>query len=36
MTAVEEFLKDNPNVADQPYGAAMAGTLNKPFPCGGQ
>jgi hypothetical protein len=36
MTAVEEFLKDNPNMADQPYGAAMAETLSKAFPCGGQ
>jgi hypothetical protein len=36
MTAVEEFLKDNPNMADQPYGAAMAKTLSKAFPCGGQ
>jgi hypothetical protein len=33
MAAVEECLKDNPNMADQPYGAAMAGTLSKAFPC---
>ena len=36
MSALEGFLKDNPNVADQPYGAAMSGTLIKTFPCGSQ
>ena len=36
MSAFEEFLKDNPNMADQPYGAAIAGTLIKSFPCGAQ
>ena len=29
MSAFEEFLKDNPKMADQPYGAAIAGTLIK-------
>jgi hypothetical protein len=36
MGAFEEFLKDNPDMADQPYGAAMAGTLAKAFPCTAQ
>jgi hypothetical protein len=33
MSAFEGFLRDNPMLADQPYGAAMAGTLSKAFPC---
>lgn len=33
MGAFEEFLKDNPKMADEPYGAAMAETLSKVFPC---
>jgi Rap1a immunity proteins len=33
MRAFEEFLKDNPKMADHPYGPAMAGTLSKTFPC---
>jgi hypothetical protein len=36
MSAFEEFLRDNPKMADEPYGAAMAGTLSKSFPCGAQ
>jgi hypothetical protein len=36
MSAFEEFLRDNPTVADRPYGEAMAGTLKKAFPCNGQ
>jgi hypothetical protein len=36
MSAFEEFLRDNPKMADQPYGAAMAGTLSKAFPCSAQ
>ena len=36
MSAFEEFVRDNPALADQPYGAAMAGTLKKAFPCSGQ
>jgi len=34
MSAFEGFLKDNPNMGDQPYGAAMARTLITAFPCG--
>jgi hypothetical protein len=34
MTAFEAFLQDNPSLAEQPYGAAMAKTLVKAFPCG--
>jgi hypothetical protein len=34
MSSFEGFLKDNPNMADQPYGTAMASTLIKAFPCG--
>jgi hypothetical protein len=34
MSAFKGFPKDNPNIADQPYGAAMARTLIKTFPCG--
>jgi hypothetical protein len=33
MSAFEEFLRENPGMADKPYGAAMAGTLSKAFPC---
>jgi hypothetical protein len=36
MSAFEEFLRENPKMADQPYGAAMAGTLSKAFPCSAQ
>jgi len=36
MSAFEEFLKDNPKMADEPYGAVMAGTLIKAFPCSAQ
>jgi Rap1a immunity proteins len=36
MSAFEQFLRDNPNMADKPYGAAMAGTLSKAFPCNAQ
>jgi Rap1a immunity proteins len=36
MSAFEEFLRDNPKLADEPYGAAMAGTLSKAFPCGAE
>ena len=34
MSAFEDFLRDNPKMADESYGAAMAATLNKAFPCG--
>ena len=36
MSAFEQFLKDNPKMADEPYGAAMAGTLIQAFPCSAQ
>ena len=36
MSAFEQFLRENPKMADQPYGAAMAGTLSKAFPCSTQ
>jgi hypothetical protein len=36
MSAFEEFLRNNPKMADEPYGAAMAGMLSKAFPCGAQ
>ena len=36
MSAFEEFLKENPKMADEPYGASMARTLSKAFPCGAQ
>jgi hypothetical protein len=36
MSAFEVFLRDNPEMADEPYGAAMAGALRKAFPCGAQ
>jgi hypothetical protein len=32
----DQFLRDNPKIAHEPYGAAMAGTLSKAFPCGAQ
>jgi hypothetical protein len=31
MSAFEQFLRDNPKMADEPYGAAMAGTPSKSF-----
>jgi Rap1a immunity proteins len=33
MSAFEVFLKVNPTMANEPYGAAMAETLRKAFPC---
>ena len=33
MSAFWVFLRDNPKMADEPYGAAMATTLSKAFPC---
>jgi Rap1a immunity proteins len=36
MSAFEAFVRENPTLADQPYGAAMAETLKKTFPCNGQ
>jgi hypothetical protein len=34
MSAFEGFLRDNPTMANEPYGAAIAGTLKRAFPCG--
>jgi hypothetical protein len=36
MVAFEAFLGDHPQMAGQPYGAAMAATLSRAFPCAGQ
>jgi hypothetical protein len=36
MDAFEAFLRDHPEMAEKPYGAAMAATLSQSFPCGGQ
>ena len=36
MVAFEAFLVDHPQMAGQPYGAAMAATLSRAFPCAGQ
>jgi hypothetical protein len=33
MTALERFVDKNPNLADQPYGVAMAASLSRAFPC---
>jgi hypothetical protein len=35
MAAFEKFLRDNPDMADRPYGDAMAATLSRTFPCQG-
>jgi hypothetical protein len=34
MSAFEVFVRDNPALAERPYGEAMAGALRKEFPCG--
>jgi Rap1a immunity proteins len=36
MSAFENFLKDHPQMAGEPCGAAMAATLSRAFPCRGQ
>jgi hypothetical protein len=36
MSALERFVKDNPDLADQPYGVAMAASLSRAFPCAGK
>lgn len=36
MVAFEVFLGDHPLMAGQPYGAAMAATLSRAFPCAGR
>jgi hypothetical protein len=33
MSALEQFLRDNTKMADEPYGAAMAASLSRAFPC---
>jgi Rap1a immunity proteins len=33
MGAFEAFVRDNPALAERPYGATMAATLRKAFPC---
>ena len=35
MSALEQFLGDNPDMAEKPYGDAMAATLARTFPCQG-
>jgi hypothetical protein len=36
MSAFERFLKDNPKMAGESYGAAMAASLSQAFPCQAQ
>jgi hypothetical protein len=36
MSAFQRFLRDHPQMAGEPYGAAMAATLGWAFPCAGQ
>ncbi len=36
MSDFEAFVRDNPALAERPYGEAMSGTLRKAFPCNGQ
>jgi hypothetical protein len=33
MIAFEGFLSNHPDMASRPYGAAMAATLSRAFPC---
>jgi hypothetical protein len=33
MISFEQFLSDNPDMTDKPYGDAMASTLSRAFPC---
>jgi hypothetical protein len=33
MSALERFVDDNPDLADEPYGVAMAASLHHAFPC---
>ena len=33
MTALRRFVGENPDMADRPYGDAMAATLSRAFPC---
>ena len=36
MIAFEDFVKGHTQMAGEPYGAAMAATLSRAFPCAGQ
>jgi hypothetical protein len=36
MTALDQFLASNPNFAEKTYGAAMAISLSRAFPCQAQ
>src|SRR5271157_3694150 len=36
MRAVEKYVEDNPDVAERPYGDAMAASLSRAFPCPSQ
>ncbi len=36
MTAFEQFLQDNPEMVEKPYGDATAATLTRAFPCQAQ
>ncbi len=33
MSTFEKFLEDNPDMAEKPYGDAMAASLSHAFPC---
>ena len=33
MSALQRFVDDNPDLADLPYGVAMAASLSRAFPC---
>jgi hypothetical protein len=33
MVAFERFIEENPDMAERPYGDAMAATLSRAFPC---
>ena len=33
VSAFEQFLADHPEMADKPYGDAMASTFSRAFPC---
>jgi hypothetical protein len=33
MSALERFVDDNPDLADKPYGVALAASLRETFPC---
>ncbi len=33
MSALEKYVGDNPDMAERPYGEAMAASLSRGFPC---